>query len=329
MAKKRQADFAKVKLKVGRKVKAANATSTDFKAKKVVVRGTTGLVSDPVRCLTASAAASSSIKLMHLTKCLVSPVLTSPPRITGDLLNALARHALDMDEKVRRQARLCVQQAVTCLHEQQQSLQLPISILLTHVKCGLTHLNPAIANDSRKILSFLVTKSSPEQAQQFMELARTRIWKGKAVSLLDLELAAEIVTKFHSKSKDHCQHFSTNWSPSDCHIPWSSTRKPLLSQSIDVTFSATPTGDDAGSELDELMAKVTFDGMSEFVKRSGDSLTLSLDQGRRLVALLKLSRCLHPDDMRSLALPDYEIVADSSKKKACSALTREIKDLVR
>lgn len=328
MAKKKQKDFAKVKLKVGKRVKPANATSTEFKTKKVVVRTTPGLVSDPVHCLTACASSSSSIKLMHLSKLLHAPLLTSPSRITGDLLNALARLVLDSADKVRRQARLCVEQAIGCMYDKQLSLQHSIPILLTHVKCGLTHLDPSIASESRKLLSFLIAKSSPEHEQHFMQIVRTRIWDGKSVTLLDLELAAEILTKFYTESADHRPPVTMIWNPSNNHVSWSLRYEPLLSQSVDVTFSASSSTNDNGKELKELIAKVAFDGLSEFLKRSGDNVSLNPDQGRRLVALLKLSRCLSRGGMRSLTVPAYEVVGESSKRKSCSVLTRQIRELV-
>ena len=329
MAKSRQKDFAKVKLKVGRKLKPANATSTEFKTKKVVVRATPGLVSDPVHCLTACASASSSIKLMHLSKLLAGHLLASPHRITGDLLNALARLTLDSDDKVRRQARRCIEQSLNCMHKNQLSLHNSVPLLLTHVKCGLTHLNPAIASESRKLLSFLITRSSPDQEQHFMQIVRSRFWDGKSVTLPDLEMAADIVMEFHQNAAQECQQAIIQWSPSNNHIPWSRLHRTVLSESSDITFSASLPQNGDGKDLQILLANVTSEGLSQFLKRTGDSVSLNLEQGRRLVALLKLSRCLLGRRLRSFSVPDYEVTGDSSRKKACSALNRQITELIR
>lgn len=327
MAKKKQQDFAKVKLKVGRKLQPANVTSTEFKAKKVVLGP--ALVSDPIRSLTTCVSASTSVKLLHLSKLLDGPLLTSPHRITGDLLNALARLVLDSDDKVRRNARLCVEQSLSCLLKEQISLQNSITLLLTHVKCGLTHLNAAIANESRKLLSFLIPKSSPDHEQQFMQIIRARFWDGKSVSLSDLELAADIVHKFQNKGTQRCETAVIEWSSSNNHISWSQLHTPILSQSVDITITTAATGKDQVQDLLQLLAKIVADGLSEFSKRPGEQVTLSLDQGRRLVALLQLNQCLSSKASEKQHFPDYEVVGDMSKKKACFALTRQIKELIR
>jgi hypothetical protein len=328
--KKKQQDFAKVKLKVGKKLTPTNATNTEFKAKKVVIKSSPGLVSNPVHSLTTCITASPAIKIVHLSKFLTCPMLTSPHLITGDLLNALARLSLDPDDKVRRQARQCVEQSLNCMLNKKLSLQNSIPILLTHVKCGLTHFNQAIANDSRKLLSFLITRSTPDQEQAFMDIVKSRIWDGKSVSLLDLELAAEIVTKFHHKPAAVFQKQVLEWSPVNNHIPWSKIHSPLLSESVDVTFSGLPPASNTHKDLTQLLQSITSDGIAEFTKRSSDSraCTLTFDTGRRLVALLKLARSLHPDLMASLTLPEYEVTGDGNKKKPAAAVTRQIKDLI-
>lgn len=324
MAKAKPKDFAKVKLKVGRKLEASNTTKTEFKAKKVVVRATQGLAADPVHCLTACSTSSPSVKLLHLNKLITSPVLSTPHCITGHLLNALARLVLDSDQKVRKQARVCVQQALTCMSAEQ--LHNSVSLLLPHVKCGLTHLVPAVVSESRELLSFLIGRSSADHEQSFVQIIRTRVWDKKSVSLLDLELAAEILTKFKRSShvdEGREPRLAMVWDPRDNYVPWSKLNKPRLSLSVHDTCS-TPSTVQSEDEVLELLRKVASDGLVEFSSNSESRSSITVEEGRRLVAFLQIGHCL---SIKLLLLPEYTVVGESSKKKRASTLNHQIRDL--
>lgn len=324
MAKTKQKDFAKVKLKVGRKLQPANSTNTEFKAKKVVIRGTKDLAVDPVHCLTACSTSSPSVKLMHLNKLAASNVLTSSHLITGHLLNALARLSLDSDSKVRKQARVCIQQSLTSMSNDQ--LRDSVSLLLPHVKCGLTHLDPGIAHESRALISFLIVRSSDDQEKSFMQILRTRLEGRKgSISLFDLELASEVLTRFRQKVpavKEQKPRFTMDWNPANNFVPWFCINRPRLS--VDITFTTSASNSKA-DEVINLLRKFAVDGIDEFSRNCESRSSLTVDEGRRLLALLKLSHCLLNE---SLVLPEYTVVSEKSHQKQCSSLNRQIRDLV-
>lgn len=156
--KKKDLDFQKVKLKVGRKLKRdSNETRAEFQTRKIILKEVKSHSSDP---LTAIINHSDHIShqgklaiLKHFNAALTPEISKS---LNRPILNSLAKFLVDQSDDVRKTTIKCLR---TCYNHLKQ-IRSPVKDFLYSIKpyldCAYTHLDRGIATDCHNFLLYLV-----------------------------------------------------------------------------------------------------------------------------------------------------------------------------
>lgn len=178
----KQQDFAKKKLKVGKTQYQENLTRTEFKAKRIVISGST-----------KSLVANSSIKAEYMKKFSIlkntTGNLTSRKEIAAELLEKLDKHLdeVPVDELLKVIRLLFIDQSKKIRQDGYDMLAKLVStrlnlVILNHdsimlfLFSAMTHLKPTIRQDSVRILLLLLNAGGRLQ-DLTLNNYWVRIWK--------------------------------------------------------------------------------------------------------------------------------------------------------
>ena len=202
--KKKDVDFKKTKLKVGKVQKSGNLTKPTFKTSKVTLKEALDLRVDPVKSLSISNASSgSSVKILRLNRLLESEQLKQVPLLTRDLVNAIARMIIDNDKRVRSLAIKCLKVVLSTLGSSNVDVNSTVSLILSHVRCALTHLDASIADDGRKILLMLHEFSCVSSIQeQMLTILLAKLTYGMNDTVVSARSLDELQVLYKILSKD-------------------------------------------------------------------------------------------------------------------------------
>lgn len=190
--KKQKADFQKVKLKVGRKLtKGGNVTKTEFKSKRIVLREVRDLEENPLISLTRNPTANTKYKLVCLNK-LKDHLGNSPQQVTGETINTLAKMLLDEDERVRSLATKNLKNYLESMRSSGMDVSPFFTIVLTYLKCAITHLSSGVSGDAKDLLQYLIPKCDTKLYKMLMITILARLSITSQPTAKDLELAALI-----------------------------------------------------------------------------------------------------------------------------------------
>lgn len=206
MAKKKNkdVDFKKTKLKVGKVRKSGNLTKPTFKASKVTLKEALDLRVDPVKSLSIyNANGGSSVKILKLNRLIEAEQLKQVHVLTSDLFNVLSRMIIDSDKRVRSLAMKCLKIALTTLQASNVDVSPSISLILSHVRCALTHLDASIADDGRKFLLMLHEFSCVSSIQeQMLTILLTKVTHGMNDTVVSARSLDELQVLYKILSKD-------------------------------------------------------------------------------------------------------------------------------
>lgn len=167
-AKKAQkADFAKKKIKVGKKLKKAqNETRTDFKARKIILKEQLVEKSDTTLVTKKHHSVKELMTRLehhnaHVRKEGVKGIMELVTHhdaselipYLSKLVLAISPMTLDTDSPIRGTAVNCIQALMTKLGPNMQPY---FSILSTYLSCAMAHLNVGVQSDSLKLMNVLV-----------------------------------------------------------------------------------------------------------------------------------------------------------------------------
>lgn len=296
--KKKQVDFKKVKLKVGRKiVKCANETDTSFKTRKIKLREARVMRNDAISSLTTAGNEDrTQIKLMKLRNASEGALITSPERITGDVIHILSRFSCDLDPQVRSEARKCLRQAFTSLQNAGRSLDPVMSVVMTHLKCGLTHLNPEIKKDSKRLLSFVIQNASCENVPQVAQVLLMLLKTKQNPRIDDLELSHGLIQKFlmtTQNNKSSVEPYELIWSEDNPYLPMHDIifRPPPLFYDCSFKSDDSSSGD-VKTQFLSVIKSATLQEIHRYTVRRDNNWSLSLDEARLLLISLKIHESL-------------------------------------
>ena len=333
---KEQQDFKKVKLKVGKKISKGNETKTDFSARKIILRESIVLRNDPVATLLSSSGSTVSVKLLKLNNLAQSPQLQQPDLITGSLLKILGNLSTDEDENVRKESGKCIVKALDCLQSHDMPLDPSLTMLLTYVKVGLTHLSPAVNSDARNLFRSMISRANDRLAEAFIETLLPRLKAfSKTVSTADLETALDIVDKFLKPvSVVQASVPTFEWNTFDGYIPSSVLFPVIIANQHNITFPNMGRRN-CKAAFKEILRKALEDTYRELSRRTDDDDDLwmmPLEEGTRLLVSLKLLRFLDWKLPPAVNRPVIQIRSSSStsskqKKVNIPSLTQEVNKL--
>lgn len=330
--KKQDVDFKKVKLKVGKRIAKGNVTKTDFTARKILIREANTMKSDPISSLLSSSDCTLSVKLLKLNNLLLSSQLNQPDLITGSLLNVLGRMSCDSDGKLRKEASKCISRALDCLKSNGITLDPSMNILLTHIKCGLTHLDTMIVNDARDLLRVMISKASERMQQQFLEAVIIRLKSRERVLDLDLEAANDVIERFFKTGQVVLSPIPTfEWKTFSGYIPCDVLYKPVISNQFNMTFPKS-SAKDSKEDLKELLRKVLKDKVREIQMMFDEELwSMSFEEAKSWVVIFKLLNFLNWRLPSEGKRPYIEIKSSASKspakQKTLPIVTKELNRL--
>lgn len=217
-------DFKKTKIKAGRRLpKHLNETKPEFTAKKILVRPFSSSASADLLRLLSSASINTSLKLKYLEKLNkdlggaagAGADLSLAASQGGEQIQVVGRFLTDVDHRVREAAASCLK---TCLNAitgsvssgrrvgessaaRRESLSPLLSILLTFVNCGLTHIREAIRDDACKFFAYLLDRCDASLLEEHL----MAMFLGKIGTSFGRSLEAEyyrLLERFISKRVD-------------------------------------------------------------------------------------------------------------------------------
>jgi hypothetical protein len=223
----------------------------------------------------------------------------------------------DADDRLRKEASKCVSKALDCMMNNRMSLDSSMTILLAHVRCGLTHLNPLVVNDVRDLFQTMISKASEKMQQQFVEVVLTRFKSKTRASDLDLAVAMDIIEKFFKCSPVVITSIpSFDWRTFSGYIPREVMYKPVISNQYNMTFPKSSTKD-SKEELKQLLRDILKEKVEQLKMMIGESMwAMDFEEAKSWIVVLKLLNFL---DMRLPAAglrPRIEIRLSSNAAKS-------------
>lgn len=187
-SKLKKKDFVKPKLKVGKTQTAANATNTEFKAKKITIsKSTKDLVNshgnttiDYIKKLSILKKTTTNI---NSRKEIIAEFITllnkdSSNLPLDDILKTIKILFLDQSKKIRSEARDILQRLIS--HHENLVVLNHDSIML-FIYSAMTHLKPTIRSDSVHLLNLII--STPQLYKLTIQNHWVRIWKNVLILL--------------------------------------------------------------------------------------------------------------------------------------------------
>lgn len=297
--KKKEKDFKKVKLKVGRKLtRGENETKTDFKAKKIILKEAKSLGKDPIESLIKSSTEHPQLRMVSMNNLSNGYLALNPKLVSGQLVSVLARLLLDYDSRLRTEARKCILQCISSLEKAGLDLEPMMSILINFLKCGLTHINSDICGESRNLLKVLIPKLPSSLQGEFMATLMARFINGSHPDVVDYELSSTLLDLVRAE-----EHVSTktvvrevHWNKADNYLNLQETLRPALR--YDFSFKASSTEESKGKFMTVLSHFVEQE-LTQFSYRNEGNWTFTPVEARLFIAIAKISNSL---ECRKLSL---------------------------
>lgn len=191
--KKANADFQKVKLKVGRKIKRdSNETKAEFKSRKIVLKEIHGHTKDPITALTHHSEHISlhgkRTLLNHFNNALTATIVKS---LNKPIIDSLSKFVIDHSEHVRGATYKCLKTCYNHMRQQQLPLKEFVYTLKPYLDCAYTHIDRGISADSLKFLDYLTNTNEIQVIEPMMGVVLRRYEAGN-LSEKDKRLATKL-----------------------------------------------------------------------------------------------------------------------------------------
>lgn len=195
--KKKNLDFQKVKLKVGRKIKRDNnETKAEFKTRKIVLKEVRSFRDDP---LTALVRHSDRIShqgklsmLSHFNSALTPDVTTS---LTKPILDGLAKFVVDDSSKIRDATYKCLKTCLNHLKRNQMPMVDFIKSIQPYLDCAYTHVSKPINMNCHSFIEHLLNVNEPQTFETLMSILLRRYEAGN-LSTKELDLAIRLKQQY-------------------------------------------------------------------------------------------------------------------------------------
>lgn len=178
--KKANADFQKVKLKVGRKLKRdSNETKAEFKSRKIILKEIHGHAKDPITALAHhSEHISQHGKLTlinHFNTALTPSIVKS---LNKPIIDSLSKFVIDHSEHVRAATYKCLKTCYNHMKQNQLSLKEFIFTLKPYLDCAYTHIDRGISDDSLRFFDYLTNTNEAQVLEPLMSIVLRRYEAG-------------------------------------------------------------------------------------------------------------------------------------------------------
>lgn len=191
--KRKDADFQKVKLKVGRKLKRDdNETRAEFKTRKIVLKEVMSYSKDPVTSLLRHSdriSAHGKLSMLnHFNSALTQEFVRT---LNKPVLDSLSKFTLDQSDQVRAASIKCLKTCYNRLKQQHLPTGDFIQSLKPYLDCAYTHVSSAIVNDCQKFLEYFVTINDPQTFETLLMIVLRR-YKAGNLSEAEKKLAVKL-----------------------------------------------------------------------------------------------------------------------------------------
>lgn len=185
--KKKDPDFQKVKLKVGRKLKRdSNETKAEFKTRKIVLKEVKSYSDDP---LTALARHGDRISqhgklsmLNHFNAAMTPDIVQS---LSKPIIDSLSKFIVDHSDQVRAATIKCLKTCFNHIRQQHLSTKDFMLSLKPYIDCAYTHVSRGIANDCQKMLEHFVNINDPSIFEPLMAIVLRRYEAGNLTDQIE------------------------------------------------------------------------------------------------------------------------------------------------
>ena len=182
--KKANADFQKVKLKVGRKLKRdSNETKAEFKSRKIILKEIHGHSKDPITALTHHSEHISMhgklTLLNHFNSALTPNIVKT---LNKPIIDSLSKFVIDHSDQVRSATYKCLKTCYNLTKQQNLSLKEFVYTLKPYLDCAFTHIDQGISNDCSKFLDYLTNTNEAQVFEPLMGVLLRRIGVGSLTS---------------------------------------------------------------------------------------------------------------------------------------------------
>lgn len=191
--KKKDLDFQKVKLKVGRKLKRdSNETKAEFKTRKIILKEVKNYSDDPLGALARHGDHISQhgklSMLNHFNSALNAEIVKS---LNKPILDGLSKFIIDHSEQVRGATIKCLKNCFNHIRQQHLSTKDFILSLKPYLDCAYTHVSSAISSDCLKFLDYFVNINDPQTFETLMTIILRRYEAGN-LNTSDKKLALKL-----------------------------------------------------------------------------------------------------------------------------------------
>lgn len=198
---KANADFQKVKLKVGRKLKRdSNETKAEFKSRKIILREIHGHTRDPITSLAHHSEHISHhgklTLLNHFNTALTGNIVKS---LNKPIIDSLSKFIIDHSEQVRAVTYKCLKTVYNHMKQQHLSIKELVYMLKPYLDCAFTHIDRCIAQDCLRFLDYLTNTNESQVIEPLMGIVVRRFEAGHP-SDKELNLAMKL-KMLHLKHK--------------------------------------------------------------------------------------------------------------------------------
>ena len=250
---------------------------------------------DPIGALLSSLGDRKSLKLLKLGK--VNTFLSNqakPELITVDVINTFCRHLTDEHPEVRKEAldglNSCLSLTMNAKDADSNSHQLGansnshqlgamICVIITHLKCALTHLDQFIYKDSWRLLISLIEKlinPSTNETASIDQLGHlmVSVFGSRPHPIEHYESLALVIDQMFPCKKvesDSKEPLKLTWAPNSNHIPIYDYYKSHSSVGFCISFNS--------SDLPESMKESTKRILHETLNEDFKSLQKIITRG--------------------------------------------------
>lgn len=192
--KKKDLDFQKVKLKVGRKIKRdTNETKAEFKSRKIVLKEVkTYRHDDPLTALVRHSdhiSHQGKLSMLNHFNSALTPLIASS--LTKPILDGLSKFIVDHSDKIRAATFKCLKTCFNHLRQKQASISDFMQSLQPYLDCAYTHVSEQIATDCQKFLGYIVKVNEPQTFETIMAVVLRRYEAGN-LTTTDKDLALKL-----------------------------------------------------------------------------------------------------------------------------------------
>lgn len=190
---KKDVDFQKVKLKVGRKLKRdSNETKAQFASRKIILKEVKNYSDDPLTALSRHSdhiSQHGKLSLINHFNSALTPAIVKS--LNKPIIDSLAKFIIDHSEQVRTATFRCLKTCFNHIKQQHLSTREFIYLLKPYLDCAYTHISRGVANDCQKFLEYLTNINDSQIFEPLMPIVLRRYEAGN-LSLAEKNLALKL-----------------------------------------------------------------------------------------------------------------------------------------